>query len=76
MYVYTHPNIKLCDGYLNASINEALEICLEVGWDLPDYEVGLEPNTVDEVLLLEIFDDCEESVGFVVDAFSVKVVLR
>ncbi len=35
MYVYTHPNIKLCDGYLNASINEALEICLEVGWDLP-----------------------------------------
>ncbi len=23
--------------------------------DLPDDEVGLEPNTVDEVLLLEIF---------------------
>ena len=36
----------------------------------------LEPYTVNKVLLLEVLDDREESVGFVVDAFGVEVILR
>jgi hypothetical protein len=50
-------DVDLSESNVQAEVSEPLEVSLEVGGHGADNEVGLEADTIDELLLDQLLDD-------------------
>lgn len=68
-------DVELGDCDVQAQVRKALQVLLEVGWDLAEGEVALEADGVDgDAVLDEALYDIVEGVGLGVDVLDAVVV--